>query len=259
MLGIILEMIPVIIILFMIGLIIVRNSITMTDVPKIGKILSFVIYGVFAIAFAVGWYSMAVGYKKLGIICFIIVAAVIAGLVIAALFSIKFDEKKKIVTGRKVVATLVDYKVDPSADETDTKKYNAVFMYSDGEPKYYVTYETYELEKIKEKLNLVMEIIINKDRCNIVNQYVMTDINVEEAGRKVKKINKTMSYSAVLIYTAIRLPIIIGIIIADIIVYSYVGIVLYIIILAISGFLIFKQIKNICYVFMHCKNKGVEI
>lgn len=161
------------------------------------------------------------------------------------------DENNKRIVGRKVLAKLVGYKPS-SQEENSDDKYNGIFMYNEGEPKYYVSNETYGLEDIKNMQNLFMEIIIIEDRCYIVKEYMKNSVSKKEINNKIDKIQNN---SANALYIAIRLPIIISAIALVIYLYSIVNLITYIFVLIIAALALFKCIKDIWFVVTHSKNQ----
>ena len=250
-LFIVLDMLPIIIVMCLLAYIISRGA---KNAKKVEKIVSFFVCLIFFTSFLVCVYSIEKGNKIAALICFMIVLSIIIILIGVALVGRYLYTNKNIKNGSIILAKLSDYSLssigDDNEDGTSKKMYNAVFEYYGKEKKYYISYESFELKDIKEKIGMYVEIEIENDRCKIVGTIEKREITKEE---QIEIYDKVCLFEMIL-YASIILPVIIGIILINIACFSKAHLLIYTIILLISLFVIYIIIKKIYHIYVYYKS-----
>lgn len=207
------SLLPVILVLTVIGFIIhVGNK--GGNYSKKTKIFSMGYYIFFSIAILVAYIISFGRDDTTSLIAFSIVGGLILLPIICALIMAPFSKTKENYSSG-IMAKLVDCSPASLHDDSEEakNKYNAVFMHVGEETLYYTSYEMFDKDDISSRLNQYVEIKPDDERCNIIGHLIKTAVSKEKKENALRGIQFA-------IYLIERVPLIIGLIILDIVVYS---------------------------------------
>lgn len=207
------SLLPVILVLTVIGFIIHAGN-KGGNYSKKTKIFSMGYYIFFSIAILVAYIISFEGDDTTSLIAFSVVGGIILLPIICALIMAPFSKTKENYSSG-IMAKLVDCSPASLHDDSEEakNKYNAVFMHVGEETLYYTSYEMFDKDDISSGLNQYVEIKPDNERCIIMGHLIKTAVSKEKKENALRGIQFA-------IYLIERVPLIIGLIIIDIVVYS---------------------------------------
>lgn len=209
------SLLPALLVLFVVGYIIYVGT-KHSNYSKSTKRFTTIFYVAFSLALIAATVISSYGNDKASIIAFSVVGGLILLPIVLALIFPSFSKEPEGNTN-SIVAKLVDYTPALTTEENNEElkdKYNAVFMHIANETTYYTSYETFSEAELKDILNTYVEIDIDNDRCKIIGNLTKT------FKRRKEKEKDAISAIQFAVYLIERIPVIIGLIIIDIIVFS---------------------------------------
>lgn len=207
------SLLPVILALLVVGFIIYVGNKRGNYSTKT-KIFSMGYYILFSIAFLTAFIISFEGNDTTSLIAFSVVGGLILLPIVVALIMAPYSKTKENYSSG-IMAKLVDCSPASLHDDSEEakNKYNAVFMHVGEETLYYTSYEMFDQDDIASRLNQYVEIQPDNERCTIMGHLIKTVVSKEKKENALRGIQFA-------VYLVERVPLIIGLIIIDIVVYS---------------------------------------
>lgn len=232
------SLLPVILTLLVVGFIIYVGNKRGNYSTKT-KIFSMGYYILFSIAFLTAYIISFEGNDTTSLIAFSVVGGLILLPIVVVLIMAPFQKTKENYSSG-IMAKLVDCSPASLHDDSEEakNKYNAVFMHVGEETLYYTSYEMFDKDDIASRLNQYVEIQPDNERCTIMGHLIKTVVSKEKKETALRGIQFA-------VYLIERVPLIIGLIIIDIVVYSKLNFIWWCLLVLITLAVTYNFIKKL--------------